>query len=242
MINTYRIYTELQQAMDDHAARKLAEILGNVYEDLQNMVTKEDFRELKSAVTELTEAQKRTESRVEELAGAQKELAEAQKEMVVAQTKLAEAQKGAEKSLKQLADEHKETRRQLGGLSMTVGYRLEDEAYRALPGLLHRDHGITISGAIHRRYVKDNRDKDIEINIIGDGKQKGKKITIVGESKSQLSKKDIDRYISNKLNRLEGVFPRLFPVLVTYMTSQPDTEAYAREKGVALYFSYDFID
>jgi chromosome segregation ATPase len=205
-------------------------------------------------VEELAEAQKRTEARLEELAEAQKrtearveELAEAQKRTEARVEELAEAQKRTEEALRllalshdKLAGEHEETRRQLGGLAATVGYRLEDEAYRALPRLLQRDYGLAVEGRLKRRFVTDNRGRKIEVNIIGEALRDGERVTVVGESKSQLSKNDVDRFIKNKLKRLEGIYPALFPVLVTYMISEPDAEDYAREKGVALYYSYDF--
>jgi hypothetical protein len=50
----------------------------------------------------------------------------------------------------------------------------------------------------------------------------------------------VDDFIRKKLRRLEGVFPEVFPVLVTYMVTEPDVEDYVREKGIALYYSYDF--
>ncbi len=39
-----------------------------------------------------------------------------------------------------------------------------------------------------------------------------------------------------KLRRLEEVFP----VLVTCVVTEPDAEDYVRQKGIALYCSYDF--
>ncbi len=318
MFNTYRVYSELQQTLDDPAARKLAEILGNIYEELVNTVTREDFADLKGAVKELAEAQGRTDSRVEvlnetlvesqkrtdqrfealnetlaesqkrtdqrfeEMAEAQrqtdqslKELAEAQKqteqavkglvesqkqtdqslqelreaqkqteqtvkELGESQKSLAIAQEKTEASLKRLATEHTKTRQQVGGLSMTVGYRLEDEAFKALPGLLQRDFGISVEERLIRRYVTDNTGMTIEVNIFGKGSRDGDPLTIVGEAKSQLSKKDVDRYIKTRLKKLDGMVPNPFPILVTYMISSPDVEAYARDKGIAIYYSYDF--
>ena len=121
-----------------------------------------------------------------------------------------------------------------------MGYRLEDEAFKALPQLLKRDYGIAIEGVLRRRYVEDNRGRMMEVNIIGNGKRNGKRITIIGEGKSQLSKRDVDRFIKRKISRLEGVFKDIFPVLVTYMISQPDVEEYTKKKGIALYYSYEF--
>ncbi|HAA89233.1 MAG: hypothetical protein XD63_1205 [Thermoanaerobacterales bacterium 50_218] len=205
-------------------------------------------------VEELAEAQKRTEQRVEELAEAQKEtqkevsrldralqkLAEAQQRTEQRVEELAEAQKRTEEELRKLIGEHAETRRQLGGLTATVGYRLEDEALKALPALLQRDHGLVVKGRLTRKFVRDNQGKDIEVNIIGQAERNGQTYTIVGESKSQLSKKDVDAFIRKKLKRLEGVFADVFPVLVTYMISQPDVEDYAKQKGIAVYYSYEF--
>ncbi|MCX7965952.1 MAG: hypothetical protein N2596_04945, partial [Syntrophorhabdaceae bacterium] len=59
-------------------------------------------------------------------------------------------------------------------------------------------------------------------------------------SKSQLSKNDVDDFINRKLKLFKGVYEHIFPVIVTYMISEPDAEEYAREKGIALFYSYDF--
>jgi hypothetical protein len=61
VIDTLQIYQDLAETLGDAAARKLASALGSIYRDLQQTVTKDDFRELKQVVAELAEAQKRTE-------------------------------------------------------------------------------------------------------------------------------------------------------------------------------------
>ncbi|HPU29557.1 MAG TPA: hypothetical protein PLM71_04465 [Syntrophorhabdaceae bacterium] len=198
-------------------------------------------------VEELAEAQKKTEQRVEELAEAQKkteqrveELAEAQKRTEKRLEELAEAQKRTEEALIELTKEHAVTRKMLGGLSDTVGYRLEDEAFKALPRLLEDHYGITVKGRIKRTFIKDNKGRDIEVNIFGEALKKNKIIIIIGESKSQLSKNDIDRFINRKLKPFKGVFEDIFPVIVTYMITEPDVEEYAKSKGISVFFSYDF--
>ena len=109
MFNTYRIYSELQQTLDDPAARKLAEILGNIYEDLSHTVTREDFSELKGAILELTEAQGRTDQRLEVLT---EELAESRKQTDQRFEELAEAQKRTDQRLEALTRELAESRKQ----------------------------------------------------------------------------------------------------------------------------------
>lgn len=202
--------------------------------------TEERMGRLEEAMERLAEAQARTEERVGRLEEAVERLAEAQARTERRLEELAAAQTRTEQELRELAAALADTRRQVGGLSTTVGYRLEDEAFKALPGLLERDYRIVVRGRLTRRFVRDNRGEYIEVNILGTGARNGKELTIVGESKSQLSKNGVDDFIRKKLRRLEGVFPGVFPVLVTYMVTEPDVEDYVREKGIALYYSYDF--
>jgi len=254
MIDTFSIYNELKDSLGDEGARKLVKIFQKLYEELSDTVKREDFNRLTDIVARLLEAQEKTDKSIKELTQAQKkteqrvsrlekiveELAQAQKKTEQRVEELAQAQRRTEERLEELIGEHQKTREQLGGLSATVGYRLEDEAFKALPELLKRDYGIVLQERLKRRYIRDNRGRMMEVNIIGKGKRDGKIITVIGEGKSQLSKNDVDRFIRRKLKQLEGVFEEIFPVLVTYMISQPDVEEYTKKKGIALYYSYDF--
>ncbi|MDI6752580.1 MAG: chordopoxvirus fusion protein [bacterium] len=212
---------------DEQFKDSLYTILGETF------VKKDDFSELKEIVKELAEAQKRTEQSVEELAEAQKRTEKKIEELV-------EIQQNTQEELRDLVEEHKKTRKHLGGLSMTVGYILEDEAFKALPALLKRDFGLILKDRLKRQYIIDNEEKYIEINMLGNATKDGKEIMIIGEGKSQLSKNGVNEFIRKKLKRLEGLYDEIFPVLVTYMTSEPDVEGYVKEKGIALYYSYDF--
>jgi len=230
MQKVVEVQKKLEGVFAPAQAAVLAEVITEAYSEL---VKTSDFNELKEIVRdlgikmgELAEAQKRTEVRVSRL-----------EEVVV---ELAEAQKRTEDELRKLVAEHQETRKQLGGLSNTVGYRLEDEAFEALPELLKRDFGLAVQGRLKRQFIKDNQGAYIEVNIIGEALENGEKVTIIGESKSQLSKNNVDEFLRKKLKRLEGIFPKVLPVLVTYMISEPDAEEYAKEKGVKLYYSYNF--
>ncbi len=181
---------------------------------------------LEETVGELVDAHKRSEKRLTRLEGIVEELAEAQNRTTV--------------ELQTLVREHKKTRQQLGGLSMTVGYTLENEAYKALPDLLQRDHKISVQGRLIRCYVQDRYDDSLEVNIFGQGKRGDTTVTILGESKSQLSRNKIDAFLNKRLERFRGVFEEIVPVLVTHMISSPDVEEYARDQGIVLYYSYDF--
>jgi len=239
--------TRLEHAVEELAeAQKKAEErltrLEHAVEELAEAQKKAEERltRLEHAVEELAEAQKKAEERLTRLEHAVEELAEAQKRTEQRVEELAEAQKRTEEELKRLAKGLAETREHLGGLSDTVGYTLENEAFKALPRLLKRDYGLTIKGRLKRGYLRDTKGRSIEVNIIGEATKNGKKITILGEGKVRLSKKAINEFIEKRLKVFEGVFKDIFPVLVTHMISEPDTEEYAKHKGIALYYSYDF--
>jgi hypothetical protein len=219
-------------------------------------VTREDFSELKNIVRELAEAQKRTEQRVEELAEAQRnseqrltrlevvvgELAEAQKRTEQRVEELAQAQKRTEEELRRLVVEHSKTREQVGGLSVTVGYILENEAMRALPGLLEEEFGLKVEGRLVRKFLTDIEGNPMEVNIVGEARKNGERFLIVGESKSQLSKGRVDEFLEKKLERLPKPGDvQIFPVLVTHMITAPDVVDYALSKGIKrVYYSYEF--
>lgn len=180
--------------------------------------TEENFKKVWQSIQELAEAQKRTEKRVEELA---------------------EAQKRTEKELQSLIVGHKELRREVGGLSHTVGYRLEDESYKALPSLLREDMGVEVIGRLKRDFIEVGKERYIEVNIWGKGRCNGKECVIIGEAKTQLKKGDIDDFLKRANNLKRYVPEDQVRVLVTYHTS-PQVLRYAKEKDVKVYFSYEF--
>jgi len=224
MLDTLKIYNELKEKLDPAAALAIAELMRTIYSELANTVTKTDFKELRDVVQELSEAQNRTEERLEKLVEAQNRT-EHELHLLV-------------QEVRKLSADQKEIRKELGGLSGTVGYTLEDRAYFTLPPLLHQDFGITLKEELTRKFILNKKGDYIEVNIVGRGAQNGKEILIVGEAKTQLSKSNVNEFIRKKLKQLEGVHKNLFPVLVTYMISQPDTEEYARSKGIPVYYSY----
>jgi len=214
-------------------------------------------------VNELAEAQKRTEERVNELAEAQKRTEERINELAEAQAKteqslesfkktteenfsrvwkaideLTEAQKKTEEELKRLVGEHKKTREHLGTLSHTVGYVLEDRAYKGLVGLLKRDFGLEVIEGLRRDYIEVGIDKYEEVNIIGRARVNGKEVWVIGECKSQLKKGDVDEFLRS-VKRIEPyVSGEKVIVAVTYQ-APPPVRKYVEQKGIKLYFSYE---
>ena len=244
-------------------------ILEEIEKQRKERVTKEEFKELRDIVKELAQAQKQTEQRVKELAQAQKEtekrmatlekrmeeLAQAQKrteqrveELAQAQKRteerveeLAQAQKRTEEELHKLIQEHRKTREQVGGLSATVGYILEDRAIKALPKLLKEEFNLTIEGKLLRKLVQDRLGRTFEVNILGKAVKNGKKYVIIGEAKAQLSKNKV-REFARKIKNLKDLFKEEpFPILITYMITETDVESLAKELGIKrIYYSFEF--
>ena len=194
MINTLKIFNELSQTIDTSAARKIAEVIGMVYEELQNTVTKVEFNELKEIVRELAEAQKRTEIEVRSLAITVKNM-----------------------------------QKELGGISNTVGYELEDRFYPVFPQVLKKDFGVDIQGEMGRRFIVYPSGKDDEINIYGEGVIEGQKVYIIGESKAQIGKGDV-RGFNKLLRRVKNhLGKKVIPILLCY-SIHPLVETFIREE------------
>ena len=228
-------------------ANELAEAQKRTEEKVKELA--EAQKKTEERLNELAEAQKRTEEKVKELAEAQKkteerlnELAEAQKRTEEKVKELAEAQKKTEEIVSKLTKEHQKTRETLGGLSNTVGYVLENEAFKHLPKLLMRDHQIKVTEKLKRDFIIYPNNKYEEVNILGKGLRGEEEIYILGECKVQLGKKDIDEFL-RKVQRIRRILEgKYFLVFVTHMPVSPYIIPYAQSKGVYVYRSDDFIE
>ncbi|MDW7972594.1 MAG: hypothetical protein RMI01_05255 [Thermodesulfovibrio sp.] len=226
MLFSTEIIEEIEK-LDPNLRTVFIKILKGIEKTVGDVVKKRDFDTLTANVKELSEnvnklsmninilveAQRKTEERLNELAGA----------------------------LSKLTQEHAKTREQLGGLSHTVGYILENEAYKALPKLLFEDFGLHIVGKLKRGFIDLGKQRWEEVNIIGDVIKDGEVMTLVGKAKTQLKKKDIDNFLA-KINKIKSYFSSpLFLVLVTHQVANPTVIKYAQEKGIKrVYFSYEF--
>jgi len=214
--------------LDRQAARKIAEILGQVYEEVAETVNKKEFNELKEIVSDLAQAQNRTEKMLEELAQAQKDLARAQER--------------TERSLNRLIGDHRQTRERLESMSDAVGYNLENQSYKGLPPLLKRDLGLEIEDRLIRRYLPtEKKGQYLQVNIYGWGKKNGQKTLILGEAKTSISRREITRFqkIVKRAAQLENISLNYVCQVIVVHDVSPKVEEYLRKQGIHLYWSYD---
>jgi len=202
MSSSTEIKKKFETVFDKEQATVLTEVILDSYSAL---VRTSDFNELKEIVRDigikvgaLTDAQKKTEIKVEELAEAQKESQREISRLDKSMQALAEAQKRTEISINKLVGRVDVIEERLEGISNSVGYSLEDKAFRALPPILEKE-GVKVTGRIIRRYYRIG-DKDNQINIFARAVKNGREMLILGEAKVRPSK-NRDRQISQN-NRI----------------------------------------
>ncbi|RKZ21370.1 chordopoxvirus fusion protein, partial [bacterium] len=174
----------------------------------------------------LAEAQRKTEERV----GRLEEAVE----------RLAEAQRKTEEEIARLSRDMRKLKKEVGGLSNTVGYTLENEAMKALPSLLEKDFGIKVEGRFVRESLELPDGRETDVNILGFGRKNGKEIVIVGEAKVQLGKKHIEKFRRKVDNVFAPYFGKeIFPLMVTHYATKSVLRT-AKKNGIVVYFSYQF--
>ena len=109
------------------------------------------------------------------------ELKEIVRGLAQAQHELTKAQTRTEIEIRNLA-------RELGGLSRSVSYSLENEAYRLLPAYLAEKHGIVLQERLVRTEINGE-----EVNIFALGQRNGRPIVLVGETKLQFDQRRSNR-------------------------------------------------
>jgi len=214
----------------DKVEPPIKEVLLGILEEIERQrkqweesVTKTEFNELKEIVAELAkkvdelaEAQKRTEQRVNELA---------------------EAQKRTEEEICRLVKRMDVFEDRLEGISNSVGYSLENRAYKALPEILLQRYGIKVTDRLLRRYFPVGN-KNIQLNIYGHGKRDGEDVVIIGECKVRPSKREISRFkkYAKKVADIEGKKP--FYIIVAH-DFPPAIEDFLRSSDISYVWSYE---
>ncbi len=210
------------------------------------IIKREEFEELKKIVGKLALSIENLTEKVESLAIAQQRTEERLNSLAIAQQRteerlnsLAIAQERTEKEIRTLTITVKRIQKELGGLSHSVGFDLENQAYKALPNILKERFGIEIKDRLLRKYIEYPDGREEEINIYGEAQKNGKKIFIIGESKTHLSRKDIEKF-KKRIERLKKVIgEEIFPIFVVH-TSSPKIVKFSLDSGFPVFFSYEF--
>lgn len=206
---------------------KLAERLMRLEEEVGRLAVSQS--RLESRVESLERGQERLEEVVSRLAESQLRLEARQAALEEAVTKLAEAQSRTELALRELA-------RQVGSLSETVGFGLEDIARVTVPGWLQRHAGIRVEELTRRFFEVEG--ETVEIDLYGEGYRDGERVVVLGEVRARIYGRDVEQF-ARLAERVEGVLPRArtFRLMFGYLV-HPTAEAEASKRGIALVATY----
>ena len=197
-----------------------------------------------SQIENLTAAQDKNSSQIEEMTAAQDKNSSQIEEMTAAIKELAIAQQRTEKQVAKLTSATSDIRSEIGGMSRSMSYALENEAYRALPAFLLDKHGIEVTERLIRAPVNNE-----EINFFGRAVRDGKPVLIVGESKQRLderrsSKREEDKIFSQldaKANIVRAAHPdeEIALLLITHY-ARPEFLRTAAERGIIVVQSFEW--
>ncbi|MDD3553307.1 MAG: hypothetical protein PHC35_02135 [Deltaproteobacteria bacterium] len=153
---------------------------------------------------------------------------------------LAEAQKRTEEEVRKLAIGLNRTREDLGGVTRTLGYAFENEAYRMLPRLLKEKYDLELKERIIRAEIGGK-----EINFFGKAEKQGKEVYIVGEAKVRLDdtkrREDVLQEIQEKIMAVKAEYGEveIMAILVTHFATKGFLKM-ANERGIIVVQSYEW--
>lgn len=215
-MNTTTFAEELKREFTETQSYLLAKVIVTAVEEgQQELVKTKDFKELKDIVARLAQAQERTaqaqertEQRVEELASIMQELAR----------------------------ETKNTRTEVGGLGKSMGYALENEAFRNIPAFLEKHHHIVLTEKLIRQDIKGQ-----EINMLGKGKREGKDVIIVGEATLRLDQRDKFAQLEENTKLVAENYPgyEVIPLMITHYARKNLLEL-AQKQGILVIQSFEW--
>ena len=245
MPTTVDIRKRLEMVFSEKQAIVLSEVIASSYDEL---VKTSDFNELKGIVKDIAEVQKRTEIEIKGLAEAQKrteiELQKTQIEVQKTQIAVQKTEIAVQKTeieIQKLTRGLKETNQNFGGLSRSMGYAFENEAYRMLPKILKETYGIEMEERLIRAEIDGK-----EINILGKAKMNGKNVVVIGEAKLRLddrrNKEDNDIFdeLEEKVHAVQKNYKEEpIKVLITHYATKGFMKK-AKDKGVIVIQSFEW--
>lgn len=262
MMDTLAIYEQFRAVLGEERAKGFAQSLGTMIEEAKNAATKDDIRLLREAIdgsasrldaalAKLAEAQARTEARVDRLEEAVSKLAEAQARTEAQVRELAAAQTQSESRLSRLEEAVQRLTQVVERLVVRSdrheGTLLELRFRDRLPsylGLFLRRAKVLqpadLLDDLEPRLERSEIEDFLRADVLARGAVNGEATYVVGEVSFTAHASDIDRAARRAGLLRKAKLPSVG--LVACETVQPETLAYAREKGVRVWADGRFVD
>ena len=225
-----QVFTEPQTAM----------LVAAFEESRDRLATLEDFSQLKDSINRVAGAQEKTERELRALAEAQKELAEAQKELAESHKGMAEAQKEMAEAQKETAWSMKDLRKQVGGLSQSVGYGLEAYAMERIPKILAKRLGLVEESSGPEQFVYPDGTED-EIDVVVRGTIGGRRVVFLCETKTNITPQEIRDFllVADRVRPQVGC-DDVHTLCFAYRAS-PESRQLVADSGGILAFPHDIV-
>jgi hypothetical protein len=130
----------------------------------------------------------------------------------------------------------KETRREVGRLSDTVGFTLEDIARVVLPGYLERHLGVRVERLRRKHFTVNGA--EYEVDLYGVGQRDGTKVTVLGEVKHRIYTREVKSFARLLARVTPLVRTEVVKVMFGFLV-HPSAEEVAKEAGITLVASYE---
>jgi chromosome segregation ATPase len=229
-LHAEEIRDRLRGVFEERQAALLGEVITEaVTAGYRDLVRARDFNELKETVRDLA-------AKMGELAAAQARTEERVGRLEEAMEKLAAAQARTQEEVRRLYRVTADLRADVGGLSRSVAYALENEAYRQLPAHL-KQFGLEVREKFVRRDVEGE-----EVNFFARARRNGREVVLVGEVELKLAKAGPKlRQLERKIAAVKRAYPgvEVVPLLVCHY-AKPAALERAREKGVLVVQSFEW--
>jgi hypothetical protein len=227
LMNTFAIYEQFRSILGEERAKGFAEALGKMFEEAKNAATKEDMRilresvdtdssRLEAAMTQLAEAQARTESRVEELAVRMTSFATMLNQLVIR------------------SDRHEGTLLEL---------KFRDRLPSYLGRFLRRGQVIQASDLIDQlepKLAEAAVDDFLRADVVASGTVEGQPTYVVGEVSYKADSDHVMRAARRAACLVKAGFPAI--PLVACESISPQTTDYARQEGVRVWVDGSLLD
>ena len=225
-----QVFTEPQTAM----------LVAAFEESRDRLATLEDFSQLKDSINRVAVAQEKTERELRALAEAQKELAEAHKEMAEAHKEMAGAHKEMAEAHKETAWSMKDLRKQVGGLSQSVGYGLEAYAMERIPKILAKRLGLVEESSGPEQFVYPDGTED-EIDVVVRGTIGGRRVVFLCETKTNITPQEIRDFllVADRVRPQVGC-DDVHTLCFAYRAS-PESRQLVADSGGILAFPHDIV-
>ena len=241
LMNTLMIYEQFRAVLGEEGAKGFAQTLGTMFEEAKNAATKEDMRilresastdfsRLEAAMTNLAEAQARTDSEVKELAQAQARTESRVEELAGTMTSFSTI-------LNQLvirSDRHE-------GSLLELRFRDRLPAY--LGRFLRKGRVIQASDLLDQiepKLAEAAVDDFLRADVVATGMVEGKTTYLVGEVSYTVDADDVMRAARRAACLGKAGLPTI--PLVACEKISPQTTAYARQEGVRVWVDGSLLD